>query len=72
VKTYKISPHQVLPLGEVCPIEMRQLARGYVDEKLMVMVRQIRIIKGYGSIFLLSAVALILAILLLVPFGGMI
>jgi hypothetical protein len=62
----------VLSLGEVCPIEMRQLARGYIDERLTVMIRQIRIIKGYGGIFLLRVVALILAILLLVPFGGMI
>jgi hypothetical protein len=70
VKTDKISPHQVLPLGEVCPIEMRQLARGYVDERLTVTVRQIRIVKGYGGIFLLGAAALVLG--LLVPFGGMI
>jgi hypothetical protein len=58
---------------------MRQLARGYIDERLMVMVRQIRIVKGYGSIFLLGAATLVLAVLLLalvlgllVPFGDMI
>jgi hypothetical protein len=49
---------------------MRQLARGYVDERLTVTVRQIRIVKGYGGIFLLGAAALVLG--LLVPFGGMI
>jgi hypothetical protein len=58
---------------------MRQLARGYVDERLTVTVRQIRIVKGYGGIFLLGVAALVLAVLLLalvlgllVPFGGMI
>jgi hypothetical protein len=58
---------------------MRQFSRGYVDEILTVTVRQIRIVKGYGGIFLLGAAALVLGILLLalvlsllVPFGGMI
>jgi hypothetical protein len=58
---------------------MRQLARGYVDKRLTVTVRQIRIVKGYGVIFILCAAALVLAILLLalvldllVSFGGVI
>jgi hypothetical protein len=72
VKTDKINPHQVLPLGKVFSIEMRQLARGYVDERLTVTIRQIRIIKAYGGIFLLGAAAFVLAIILLVSLGGMI
>jgi hypothetical protein len=58
---------------------MTQLARRYVDERLTVTVRQIRIVKEYSGIFFLGAAALVLAILLLalvlgllVPFGGMI
>ena len=57
----------MLPLGEVCPIEMRQLARGYIDKGPLVMIRQIRIVKGYDGIFVLVIVAaFVLAILLFV------
>jgi hypothetical protein len=40
METYKIRSHQMLPLAKVCPIEMRQLARGHIDERLAIMVRQ--------------------------------
>ena len=58
--------YEVLPLGKVCPIKMRQFAHGHIDERLSVMGSQVRIIKGYDCIFLLGAAAFVLAFLLLV------
>jgi hypothetical protein len=65
MKTYKISPYQVLPLGKVGPIEMRQLARGHIDERLVIMVRHRRIIKGYGCIFIVIVLATLSFLVLL-------
>ena len=60
VETYKIGSRQVLSLGKVGPIEMRQLARGHIDERppIMVRYRHRRIIKGYGYIFVVVALSL--------------
>jgi len=62
MNTYKISLHQVLPLGKVGPIKMRQLARGHIDERSMIIVRHRSIVKGYGSkLFVVVATTLLLA-----------
>jgi hypothetical protein len=46
---------------------------GNVDERLAIIVRQIRIVKGYGCIFLLVVVtALVLYLLLFVTLGRVI
>jgi hypothetical protein len=55
----------VLPLGKVGPIEMRQLARGYINERLLIAVSETRrIIEEYSGVFVLVATALILLLLL--------
>jgi hypothetical protein len=44
---------------------MRQLARGYINERLLIAVSEIRrIIEGYSGVFILVAAALILLLLL--------
>ena len=64
----------MLPLGKVGPIEMRQLARGHIDEGPLIMIRHRhrRIVEGYGGIFVVGVDFALSFLLLLASLGHLV